>query len=278
MTTQLARKSLTGPPTKGQPQLPNSSPSEAHAASRLQNTTPAVSGCPASLQITHERNPGPNGKPRRVLDGDVSGGSTEYHVKFATPHSTSGVTRLELERQLSVSLAVQTERGRRIAQLTDELALKSALLEQAEASAVEAARRAGPGLREYTDDRRPMRTSLVKRRDVEPVDMQAKLDEVLLSHNQHIGQYEEELAIVRAKLEANESELEAVRLRLTEAGTKSKAEADKFRAQTATSSVNGDEDQVTRRLMERMRAIEAEIASKKWNEKSIEAMECRNEG
>jgi hypothetical protein len=51
--------------------------------------------------------------------------------KFAAPHSPSEgeVTRLELERQLSVSLAAQTERDRRIAQLTDELALKSALLE-----------------------------------------------------------------------------------------------------------------------------------------------------
>jgi hypothetical protein len=42
--------------------------------------------------------------------------------------------------------------------------------------------------------------------------------------------------------------------------------------------VNRDEDQVTRRLMERMRALESEVASKRWNEKSIEEMECRNEG
>jgi hypothetical protein len=57
---------------------------------------------------------------------------------------------------------------------------------------------------------------------------------------------------------------------------KSKAEADTLCAQTATGSVNRDEDQVTR-LMERMQALE-EVASKWWNEKSIEDMECRNEG
>jgi hypothetical protein len=86
---------------------------------------------------------------------------------------------------------------------------------------------------------------------------------------------------VRAKLEVNESELEAVRLRLTDAEKgwiKSKAEADTIRAQTATGSVNRDEDRVTRRLMERMRALESEVASKRWDEKSIEEMECRSEG
>jgi chromosome segregation ATPase len=95
-----------------------------------------------------------------------------------------------------------------------------------------------------------------------------------------LPQYERELRNVRAKLEVKESELETVRLRLTDAEkglTKSKAEADTLRAQTATGSVNRDEDQVTRRLMERVRALE-EVASKRWNEKSIEEMECRNEG
>jgi hypothetical protein len=75
--------------------------------------------------------------------------------------------------------------------------------------------------------------------------------------------------------------LKAVRLRLTDAEngwTKSKTEADTLRAQTATGSVNRDEDFVTRRLMERMRAIEAEMVSKRWNEKSLAEMECRNEG
>jgi hypothetical protein len=120
----------------------------------------------------------------------------------------------------------------------------------------------------------------VEQRDAELADMQAKLDELVVSHDQQVGQYEKELANVRAKLEANEFELEAVRLRLTDAErglTMSNAEADTLHAETATGSVNRD-DPLTRRLLERVRAIEAEIASKRWNEKSIEEMECRNEG
>jgi hypothetical protein len=211
-----------------------------------------------------------NSNPRRVPEDDVSEGSTEYHAKFAAPYSSSvgEVARLELER-LSVSLAVQTERDQRTARLTDELALKSALLEQADANAKEAA------------DRLVLLTSLVERKDVEHMDMQTKLDELVVSREQQVGQYEKELTDVRAKLKAKESELEAVRLRLTDAEkglTKSKAEADTLRAQTATGSVNRDEDQVSRRLMERMRALESEVASKRWNEKSIAEMECRNEG
>ena len=238
---------------------------------------------------------GVNSKPRRVpvfrtTEDDVSEGSTEYHAKSAAPHFSSGgeVARLELERQLSISLAGQTGRDHRIAQLTDELALKSALLEQAEANAVEAARHAEPEPREHTDDRRLMRTSLVEQRDVELVDiqarlgdMQAKLDELLLSRDQQIGQHEKEVANVRAKFEANASELEAVSLRLADSEkgwTKSKEEADILRAQSATGSVNRDEDQVDRRLMERVQAIETEMASRRWNQKSIEEMDCRNEG
>ena len=98
-----------------------------------------------------------------------------------------------LERQQSISLAAQIERDQRIARLTDELAL----LEQAEAKAVEATRRAGPELREHANDRRP---SVVKQNDVESVDMQTrlkdiqvKLDELLLSRDQQIGQYEKKL-------------------------------------------------------------------------------------
>ena len=85
----------------------------------------------------------------------------------------------------------------------------------------------------------------------------------------------------RAKLEVKESELEATRLRLSDAEkglNESKAEADTLRAQTATGSANGDVDQIARRLLEWVRAIEAEMVSMGWNEKSIEEMECRNEG
>ena len=151
----------------------------------------------------------------------------------------------------------------------------------AEGNAAEAAKRAGLELREHADPL--VQTSPVERREAELVDMQTKIDELVVFRDQQVGRYEKELANMRAKLEAKESELEAVRLRLTDAEmdlTKSKAEADELRAQNATGSANasGDEHQVTRRLIERVRVIEAEMASKRWNEKSIEEMECRNEG
>ena len=244
-------------------------------------------------------------------EGDVSEMSTKKHARFAAPHSSSEgeATRLELERQLSVSLAAQTELDQRIAQLTEDLALKSSLLEQAEASEANAVEEKRRGRLELVD----MKSKLKSR--------EAKLDELLLSFDQQTERHEEELANVRAKLgakeskleakkskleakeseleakkselkanesrlkakesklKAKESELEALRLRLADAEsglTKSKAETLRW-AKDATGSVNRDEDQGTRRLMERMRAIEAQIASKRWNEKGIEDMECSNE-
>jgi hypothetical protein len=93
---------------------------------------------------------GVNSKPRRVPEDDVSEGSTGYHAGFAPPRSSpeGEVVRLELEQQRPVSVAVQTERDHRIAQLADKLTLKSALLKQAEANAAEAAKRAGLELRQ----------------------------------------------------------------------------------------------------------------------------------
>ena len=86
---------------------------------------------------------------------------------------------------------------------------------------------------------------------------------------------------MRAELEASKSESAAFRLQLadTENGcSKSKAEAGAYRTPTATGLVNVDEGRVVHRLMERMQAMEAEMASLRWNEKSFEMMECRNEG
>ena len=168
----------------------------------------------------------------------------------------------DLERQLSETLAER-------AQLTDQLAQKTALLEQAEANAAQAKKRAQR-------------------------DLQAKVDELLLSRDQSLEQAQsalqkanersqQELAEVHAKLEASESELTAVRLQLMDAEVgwaKSKAEADTLRAgtQAAAGLVNMDVDRVMRRLMERVRSVEAEMASLRGNEKSIGEMECRNEG
>ena len=224
------------------------------------------------------------------------------------------------ERQLSATLATQTERDQCLAQLpvTEELTLKSALLES-EANAAEAMKRAGLDPRELAD-RLLAQTSLVECKDAELVKMRAKLDEFVLSRNQHVraleqalqkatsraadaDKYEIELAKVRAELElrkseletrkseletrkseleARKSELEAIRLRLTDAEigwAKSKTEADTLRALNNTAGLSSpDEDRIARGLLERMRAVEAEMASLRWSEKNFEEMETRNEG
>jgi hypothetical protein len=180
---------------------------------------------------------------------------------------------IELERQLSETLVAKTERDRRIAQLTDKLALKIALLEQA------------------ADER--------KSTGLELRELQAKLDESLLSRDHALEQAQSalqkascvaeaneqsqrELAKMRTELEASNSESAAFCLRLADAENncgESNTEADTYRTQTATSlSTNPNEDRVVHRLMERMQAMEAEIASLRSNEKSFDMMECRNEG
>jgi chromosome segregation ATPase len=257
-------------------------------------------GRPASLQITRKRNPSPiclpsqptgvDDKPRCVSrEDDFSESSTERHSKPAAPGASfeKEVARLEhlriadLELQLSETLAAQTERDWHTARLTDRLAEKSALLDQAEANAAEAKKHA--------------RLELGK--------LQTKLVELTMSRDGHLRKLEQaqsalqnatsrtadadersqpacghetELAEVRA-------ELEAVRLRLRDAEdgwAKSKAEADTLRAQTAAgpSLVNTDAERVMHRLLDRMRFMEAEMSSLRGNEKSIESMECRNEG
>ena len=214
-----------GHPTQGQPQQPafSSSDSDVHAengTSPFQKATPGELDHPASLRITRDHTPDPNGLPSllpgmndipgHVLEDDGDG-STEHHAKLVAPDgSEKEAARVEheriadLERQLSEALAER-------AQLTDQLVEKSALLEQAK------------------------------------------------------------------------SELAAVRLRLMDAEVgwaKSKAEADALRAgtQAAAGLVNMDVDRVMRRLMERVRSVEAEMASLRGDEKSIGEMECRNEG
>jgi chromosome segregation ATPase len=258
-----------------------------------------------------------------------------YRAKLAALESSSEgeVVRLErerlteLERQLSATLAAQAERDRRLAQLTDELSLKSTLLEQSEANAAEATKRSGlleethvHMLRDHTDvqerhddldtklrehtDRLLVQTSLVEQKDAELVNMQAQLDELLHSRDQHVraleqaqsalqkatsraaevdeqskrareqvGQYDGELAELRGELETRTTELEATRLRLTNAEnawTKSREEADAFRALTTTGlgelldahrDLKTDEDRFTRGHAERIQAMEAEVAS-----------------
>ena len=143
-------------------------------------------------------------------------------------------------RLLLATLSAQTERDQRLAQLNDELALKSALLEQAKADAAEATKRAGLELRKHAD-RLLAQTSRTEQKDAELVNVQTKLDELLLFRDQHvralqevtsraanadersqraceqIGQVRAELAEVRADLEVRKSELKVVQLRLTDA-------------------------------------------------------------
>src|SRR6266478_4520241 len=284
-TTQLARKSSAGRLTQGQPQERTSSSLDAHAvhgAPSFQRATPEGLDHPASPQINHKRSPssndlssqppGVNDKPRDIAKEEDDGeGSTGHHAKLVA-HDVSPekeIARLEherlveVERKLSAMLAAQTERDWRIAQLTDELAL----LKQSEAEAKE---RAG----------------------LEQREMQAKLDELLLSRDHVLQiasrateaneQSQRDLAEVRAELEARKSEWAAVPLRFKDAesgwGKSKAAEADTSGAKTAANLVNTDEDGVMRRLTERMRAMEAEIASLRGNEKSFEMMEHRNEG
>ena len=229
-----------------------------------------------------------NRKSRRVPEDSVSEGSAKYHAKPAAPFSSQGeATRLELERQLSVLLAAQTERDQRIARLTNELALKSALLEQAESNATDIKRRAGLELREH-EDRLLAQISLVERRDAELVETQsklrnteAKLDELLLSCDQRIDRYGAELANVLVELDGKKSELEAVRLRLRNAENgwaRSKAKAATWHTVTASSLVDLNEDRAMCQLKEDMHFTEGDFVSPKWNEKSIEAIACRNEG
>jgi hypothetical protein len=292
-TTQLAWKSSMGPPMEGQHQQlsPSSETHAAHGASPVQKATPEELDHPPFQQNTREKSPsrdglpsrptGASGKPRRVPEEDDDDeGSAEHRARLVASGAPSGneIARLEdgrlieLELQLSEMLVAKTEWDRRIAQLTDELALKSALPEQA----AEEKKRAGLELRK----------------------LQAKLDESLRSRDQALEQAQSalqkascaaeanelsqrELTEMRVELKASKSESAALRLRLADTENdcnESKAEADTYRTQTATGLVNTDEDRVVHRLMERMQAMEAEMASLRGNEKSFEMMECRNEG
>ena len=349
------RKSSASSPARGQPHQLSSSSSDAHAAhgdSRVHKTTPEELDNPTSQQITREQND----------DGE---GSTVHLANLVAPDAPSrGETAqledgrlIELERQLSETHVAKTERDRRISQLTDDLALKSALLEQAEANvalAAEAKKNAELELRELQakldelqlsrDQAEANAMEAKNRARLEQRELQAKLGELLLSRDQAeantkeekkragvvqrelqekldechelllsrdqaleqaqsalqkalsraaeanersqpICEHETVLAELLAKLEAKESELATVNSRLTDAEdgwAKSKAEADTLRAGTQATSaaglVNMDVDRVMRRLMERVRSVETEMSALRGNEKSIEEMECRNEG
>ncbi|KAI0283607.1 hypothetical protein BGY98DRAFT_1093710 [Russula aff. rugulosa BPL654] len=280
-TTRLARRLSAGRPTQGQPQHQISSSSDAGTARGAFKITrgrnPSLDGLPS-------QSTGVDGLPRCVPQEDDDSESSTEHVapEFSSEEEGFRLENervIELERQLLAMRAAQSERDRRITLLTDQLIQKDALLEQAEANAVEARKR-----------------TLLEQRA-----LQVKLDEFLLSRDQALEQAQSalqnatfraaeakeqsrrELAEVHAKLEARESELAAVRLRVTDAedgSAKRKAETGISRVgtQAVAGILSADVDRVMWRLMERVRVVEAEMASLRGNEKSIEAMECRNEG
>jgi hypothetical protein len=286
----------------GQPQngiFSSSDTGPAQSAFPFQKATSEDMGRPVSPQITRERNPGLNGSTVHLAKPKAPDTSSEKEVVWLEHERL-----IELERQMR---AAKTERDQRIARLTDQLVQKSALLEQAEANVADAKKRAGLEQRELQAKLDELLLSrgqaeanaaeAKKRAGLEQRELQAKLDELLLSRDQALRQAQSatfraaeanersqrELAEVHAKLEARESELAAVRLRLTDAEdgwAKSKAEAGTSRAgsQVAAGLVNMDVDRVIWRLMERVRLVEVEMASLRGNDKSIEAMECRNEG
>ena len=367
----LARDSSASSSTQGRSQPTfSSSDSDAHAengASSFQRATSEDLDHPASLQIGREESLGSNDlsslllgmnvKTRHVLEeDDDSEGSTEHHgmIVMADACSEKGVSQLEhervtdLERPLSKTHAAQTGRDREIAQLIEQLAQKSALLEQAEANAAQVAeskKRAGRELHELQTKLDEMVLSRDKaleqiqsalrkatsraaeaneRSKRELAEVHAKLEareyelaavrsRLTDTENgwaktkaesaqsalqkatsradeanersqcacEQIGDYETKLAEVRAELEEKKLELEVVRLQLTDANdgwSKSNAKAEKLCAQKTAGPANSNEDGVTGGIMERMRAMEAQIASLRWSEKSFEMMECRNEG
>ncbi|KAF8492373.1 hypothetical protein F5888DRAFT_1858822 [Russula emetica] len=230
--TQLAQKVSAGHPTQGQPQQPTFSLSDSdvhaeHGTSPFQKATPGEFDL-ASLHITRDRTPGPNDlpsllpgmndKPGRVPEEDNdSEGSTEHHAKLVAPDTSSekGVARLEhqrladLERQFLAMRAAQTERDRRIAQLTDQLVQKGALLEGAEANVAGAKRRAGLEQRELqvklgelllSYNEAEANAAEVKRHArLEVRELQAKLDESLLSRDHALEQAEANAAEERKR-------------------------------------------------------------------------------
>lgn len=90
-------------------------------------------------------------------------------------------------------------------------------------------------------------------------------------------QYKTELAEVRAELEARQSESEAVCFQFVDGKNewaKSKIETDTL---PMAGLVSLDEARITHGLVERIQAMEAEMASLR-GEKSSEAIPTRNEG
>jgi chromosome segregation ATPase len=228
-------------------------------------------------------------------------------------HIGQPIDELTLKNALLTQAAEEKERaGLELRNLQAKLDESLLSRDQAKANAAEEKERAGLEQRELRakldeltlsrDRAKASAAEEMERAGLEQRELRAKLDELMLSRDellrtleqaqsprqkatsrspdadeqsQPARAHETELAEVRAELEVKQSELAAVRLRLTDAEdglAKSEVEADTLRAQTA------DLDRVMHRLMERIRDMETEMLSLRGNEKIMEDMECRNEG
>ncbi|KAL1951460.1 hypothetical protein VTO73DRAFT_609 [Trametes versicolor] len=140
-----------------------------------------------------------------------------YRAKLAALESSSDsdVARVEreraadLERQLSAALSGQSERDRKIKELTDSLSLQTTLLEQAEARADDSSKRADTLAHSHerdSDDHTILRernavletllreqseklleqTSIAEQREADYIKAQSQLDDLLHSQDQHV--------------------------------------------------------------------------------------------
>ena len=316
-TTELAQKLSVGHPTQGQPQQRTLDPAS------LRIIRDRTAG-PNDIQpLVPGMNDKPRRVPEDDNDRETSQLEQERIAGLERQLSEMRAERAQLTDQLAQK-SVQLEQAEaNVAEIKERAGLEQRKLQakldellvshaQAEATATVQKARAGQEQRELQAkldglllSRDPSEATAAeekKRAGQEQRELQAKLDELLLSRDQALEQaqsalkkatfsaaeakeHRQELAEVHAKLEARESELATIRLRLMDAEVgwaKSKAEADTLRAsagtQAAASLINMDVDRVMRRLMERVRSLEAEMVSLQGNEKNIGEMECRNEG
>ncbi|KAJ7596845.1 hypothetical protein C8J56DRAFT_918475 [Mycena floridula] len=223
-----------------------------------------------------------------------------YRAKLAALESSndSETSRLErqriidLEREMSSLMNERWSQDRKIAELNDSVALQTTLYEQAEARAAEAAKRAEMAddshdrtirlhselQQRYTSvdlqfrdhaDRLLSQTSLLEQSQADTARLQAQVEELELSQEQHVRAFEQarsalqaassraeevdsqhqrareqiitletDIAELRGELEARTAESESIRARLTDvenSWAKSREEADAFRALTTGS-------------------------------------------
>ena len=163
-----------------------------------------------------------------------------YRAKLAAMESSSDgdVARIErdrtvdLERQLAAALAGQTERDRKIQELNDAVSLQTTLLEQAEARADDASKRADSlaqshdliveaerSMREQNvslntrfrdlSDKHLTQTSLVEQHEADSLKARARLEELSHAQDQHVRTIDQiRVALQAATMRAQEVDVQ----------------------------------------------------------------------